>query len=256
MENDEWVTGNIRLSLGGEPLELQMTVPAKEVKPQRMLPIFQQMTSSFVGMTEQAIENFGEKISCHKGCGACCRQAVPLAEIEAYQIAETVENFPEPRRSQIKMRFEKAWQHFFEIGWFQRLDNCVNISPEDREKIILEYFHEQIACPFLENESCSIHEIRPLACREYLVSSPFENCSNPSANNIRMVRLPTKSSETVRKITNSENLNKIVNFIPLVLALEWVKIYPDNFPEKTGQQWMADFFTNLTKSEIPKKDEG
>jgi len=256
MQNEDWVTGNIRLSLGGEPFELQMTVPAREVKPQRMLPIFQQMTSSFVGMTEQAIENVGEKISCHAGCGACCRQAVPLAEIEAYKIAETVENLPEPRRSQIKMRFEKAWRHFSEIGWLKRLDNCVNVSSEDREKVILEYFHEQIACPFLENESCSIHEVRPLACREYLVTSPFENCSNPSAENVRMVKLPIKPSETVRKITNSENLNRVVNFLPLVFALEWVKIYPDNFPEKTGQQWMADFFTNLTKSDIPKKDKG
>jgi hypothetical protein len=25
----------------------------------------------------------------------------------------------------------------------------------------------------------------------------------------------------------------------------------ENFPEKTGEQWMADFFQNLTKSEIP-----
>ncbi|MGI8787991.1 MAG: YkgJ family cysteine cluster protein [Pyrinomonadaceae bacterium] len=252
MKNEDLVTGNVTLLLDGEPIDLQMTVPAKAVKAQRMLPVFQQMTNSFAEMAETAVENAGEKISCQKGCGACCRQAVPLAEIEAYQIAELVENLPEPRRSEIKLRFEKALQHFYEIGWFERLDGCGGATNEEREKVVMEYFYEQIACPFLEDESCSIHETRPLVCREYLVTSPAENCQKPSADVIRRIKFPIKASDTVRKITNSENLNKAVNFVPLILAVEWAKKHADHFPEKTGEQWMADFFTNLTKSELPK----
>ena len=110
MENEDWVTGNVRLSVGGEPLDLQMTVPAKPVNPQKMLPIFQQMTNSFVGMAENAVENAGGRISCSKGCAACCRQAIPLSEIEAYQIAETVEALSEPLRTEIKNKFETAWR--------------------------------------------------------------------------------------------------------------------------------------------------
>jgi Fe-S-cluster containining protein len=34
-------------------------------------------------------------------------------------------------------------------------------------------------CPFLEDESCSIHPDRPLVCREYLVTSPAELCAGP-----------------------------------------------------------------------------
>lgn len=251
MENQDWVTGNIRLSLGGEPLDLQLTVPAKPVKPQRMLPIYRQMTDSFVGMTENAVEAAGGAISCAKGCAACCRQAIPLAEIEAYQIAEMVESMPEPRRSEIKRRFDAAWHHFSEIGWFERLDNCAALSNEEREKVVLEYFHEGISCPFLEDESCSIHPERPLVCREYLVTSPPENCAQLTAEVIRMVEIPIKSSETVRKTTNSRNLKQSVSFVPLVLSLEWARKFPDGFPEKTGEGWMADFFTTLTKSAIP-----
>lgn len=253
MENEDWVTGNVRLSIGGEPFDLQMTVPAKPVKPQRMLPIFQQMTNSFVGMAETAVENAGGRISCSKGCGACCRQAIPLAEIEAYQIAEMVEALPEPRRTEIKNRFDAAWRHFSEKGWFERLDDCINLSAAERETVVLEYFYENVACPFLENECCSIHQARPLACREYLVTSPAVNCSHLAAEKIRMVDLPIKPSDTVRKITNSPNLNQSVNFVPLVLALEWAARNADRFPERTGEQWMAGFFTNLTKSEIPKE---
>ncbi len=41
------------------------------------------------------------------------------------------------------------------------------------------YFHLGIACPFLEDESCSIHADRPISCREYLVTSPAVNCADP-----------------------------------------------------------------------------
>jgi Fe-S-cluster containining protein len=252
MESEEWITGKIGITIGGVPLDFQMTIPAKPVKPQRMLPIFQQMTSSFVGMVEESFETAGEKISCGKGCAACCRQVIPLAEIEAYQIAEMVEALPEPRRGEIKKRFDAAWRHFYEISWFERLDKCSTASAEEREKIILDYFFENVACPFLEDESCSIHQTRPLVCREYLVTSPPENCSAPSSETVRKVEHPLKTSDTVRQITNSNRLNRVVNFVPLILALEWATRNSDEFPEKTGEQWMADFFTNLTKSEMPK----
>lgn len=254
MENEDWVTGNVRINIGGQPIDLQMTVPAKPVKPQRMLPIFQQMTNSFNGMAENAVENAGGKISCHKGCAACCRQAIPLAEIEAYRITEIVEAMPEPRRTEMKKRFETAWHHFAEIGWFERLDESFNLPPEERNKVIVEYFYEKIDCPFLEDECCSIHQTRPLGCREYMVTSPAENCWQLSPETVRMVELPVKTSGTVRKISNSAELNSSpANFVPLVLALEWTRRKADEFPEKTGEQWMADFFRNLTKSEIPKK---
>ena len=252
MENEDWITGNVRINIGGQPLDLQMTVPVKPVKPHRMLPIFQQITDSFVGMTETAVENAGGAVSCHKGCAACCRQAIPLSEIETYQITETVEAMPEPRRTEIKQRFETAWHHFADIGWFERLDETFKLSLEERSQLVVEYFNERIDCPFLEDECCSIHQTRPLGCREYLVTSPAENCRQLSAETVRMVELPVKTSDTVRKITNSAELNSSpANFVPLVLALEWTRRKTGEFPEKTGEQWMADFFRNLTKSEIP-----
>lgn len=255
MENEDWVTGNVRLTLGGEPFDLQMTVPAQPTKPQRMLPIFQQLTNSFVGLSENAVAEAGETVSCSKGCGACCRQLIPLAEIEAYKIAEMVEAMPEPRRSLIKSRFEAAWRHFYEIGWLNRLDDWAQFSDEDNHTLTAEYYYERVPCPFLEDESCSIHADRPLICREYLVTSPPENCAEPSPETVKRVGILIKPSAAVGDITNSRNLGSAVDFVPLILALEWTKKHHDEFPEKTGEQWMAAFFTNLSKREIPKNVE-
>jgi Fe-S-cluster containining protein len=260
MHNEEWITGKINLNISGKSLEMQMTVPVKPVKPQRMLPIFQQMTNSFVEMSVREAESAGRKISCKAGCGACCRQAVPIAEIEAYQIAELVEEMEEPRRTEIKKRFADACGHFDEIKWFERIENCARMksteSPEAVEKelesAVLEYFYQNIPCPFLENESCSIHESRPLVCREYLVTSPAENCARPTAETIKKVDLTAKPSKTLLAVGRTE-LSAFLGFVPLIRALEIAEKYPENFPEKSGQKWVSEFFENLTKTEIPEK---
>ena len=208
MQNEEWITGKVNIKIAGRPLSMEMTVPTAAVKPQRMLPIFQQMASSFVNLSVEAVNAVGAEISCKAGCGACCRQAVPLAEIEIYQIAELVESMEEPRRTEIKNRFAAGCDHFENIKWFERMENCAELArtaaPEIAEKAlesaVLEYFHQGVPCPFLENESCSIHQVRPLVCREYLVTSPAENCSEPSAENISKVPLLTKPSKPLMAV--------------------------------------------------------
>ena len=62
----EWITGNIVLNIQGQPIEMQMTVPAKPVKPHRMLPVFQQMANAFVGISSESVEREGNAIACIK----------------------------------------------------------------------------------------------------------------------------------------------------------------------------------------------
>ena len=46
----------------------------------------------------------GEAISCKAGCGACCRQLVPVSETEAHHLRDVVEAMPEPRRAAVTAR--------------------------------------------------------------------------------------------------------------------------------------------------------
>ena len=256
MDENEWVTGEVVMSIGGKPLKMEMTVPAKPVKPHRMLPVFQKMTNSFVEMSAMAAGVRGETVSCRAGCGACCRQPVPISELEVYNIAEVVDEMPEPRRSEIRQRFEAAADHFRKIGWFDRMKAIGDLTLTETKATVaseinkagVDYFREGVACPFLENESCSIHEARPLSCREYLVTSPATNCSQPTADNIKMVELLIKPSQTVRWIGTT---GTFTGFIPLIRALELAEANPEKFEEKTGERWAADFFGKLTSQDIP-----
>lgn len=249
---NEWVTGTVSLSIKGEPIEMELTVPAQPVKLRRMLPILQMMTNSFVEMSEQVVVRQGKQISCKAGCGACCRQAVPLAETEAYQIAELVENLPEPRRSEIKKRFADAVKFFHENSWFERMNSYGDLSKQERIDLVMEYFYEGIPCPFLENESCSIHTERPLGCREYLVTTPAEHCAKPTAQTVKPIEIMLKFSENLRQMAWTGRMDqKKINFVPLVRALEWTATYPENSAKKNGQEWMGEFFQRLTGDEIP-----
>ena len=252
MKNGNLATGQIKLVIKGKPLEVQVSVPVKPVKPQRMLPVLQKMTNLFVNIGVEATQSAGGEISCKKGCGACCRQPVPLPEFEAYNIAEIVEKMPEPRRSQIKARFEEALTHLTEIGWIERFEDCADYSESERTELFLDYFKEKIPCPFLVDDSCSIHQERPLACREYLVTNPAEHCSNPTANSINLIEIPVAPSKRLLKFGQKKPLRGL-NVIPLIMSLKWVRTNQDNFQKKTGEKWMADFLQQITENGMPNK---
>ncbi len=258
MENEEWVTGNVVLRVHGEPLEMQLTVPAAPVKPQRMLPIFQQMSSAVVDLSVNSLAGDNIEVSCKAGCGACCRQAVPISEVEAYQLADLVAAMPEPRQSVIRKRFADALAHFVSIRWFDELTDLQDMasahlpgfSPEKYTETVTNYMNEGIPCPFLEDESCSIHPDRPLVCREYLVTSPAENCANPTAETIKKVPIILKPSKALLKVGQTRNTEGLSSLM-MIEALDFVERHPDIFEEKTGERWAADFFGQLTQTEIP-----
>jgi len=101
----------------------------------------------------------------------------------------------------------------------------------------------------LEDESCSIHQNRPISCREYLVTNPAMNCEKPTAENMQMVPLALKPSRTVVRFGNTGRL-KDEGILLLVRALELAERYPEEFSERTGPEWMADFFGKLTGKEV------
>jgi Fe-S-cluster containining protein len=249
MDTDDSITGHVALRIGGQRVELEMTVPARPVRLHRMLPVFQQFTELVVDTGVQAAAAQGETVSCKAGCGACCRQAVPLSEAEVQQVAELVDALPEPRRSEIRARFASGVARVRASGWFDAIDAFVDAAQsapqeavaEELAQIVLQYFALGVPCPFLEDESCSIHADRPLACREFLVSSPAAHCSAPSAGTVRKIPLPMRPSRALWNIANTGRFGPH-RLLPLILALELAEAHPQQPAQKTGPEWMTAFF--------------
>ena len=152
-------------------------MPAGPTRLRQLLPLVQSFADAVVEGAAKGAEEQGLKISCKKGCGACCRQAVPISEVEARRIRDVVNELPEPRRSQVRARFAEARRRLAEAGLLDDLLHPGDWALRGNASFSLKYFYLGIPCPFLEEESCSIYADRPLTCREYLVTTPAENCA-------------------------------------------------------------------------------
>ena len=186
------------------------------------------LDDQLVRMSVAAVEREGKGVSCRKGCGACCRQVVPVSPAEAWLLADLVRSFPPARQAHVVARFAEANGRLrgsaFASAYGGRRYDVFASSMDAFLEMGLEYLRLGVPCPFLEDESCSIYAARPTVCREFLVTSPAAYCADPG-------RLPVES--VPKAVSLTECLSKVSALvtggepqaIPLTLALDWAEAH-------------------------------
>lgn len=245
------LTANLEFGSAEFRMRVSITVPTAPVRTRQALPVFQSLADQVVDRTVEHLQRQGERISCKKGCAACCRQLVPVGPAEAHALHDLVERLPEPRRSAIRARFAAAQRRLEEAGLLHTLRRIEQLSEERRRALGIDYFALGLACPFLEDECCSIHPERPIACREYLVTSPAENCSRPSPETVRGVQLPLKVWTAVARLDDPPDGLHPLRWVPLVLALEWAIAHRAEAPPRPGPDLVRGLLRHLTGKDVP-----
>jgi Fe-S-cluster containining protein len=224
-------TATLRLTAGDLRIAHPITIPNAAVPAREIVPALQGLVNAVVAAAES-----GQPVSCRKGCGACCRQLVPVSRTEGERLLDLVEAMPRERRKEIRRRFAAAEAILAPAGFAERAGKT------DRE-LSTSYFALRVPCPFLEDESCSIHPERPLMCREYLVTSPPELCDGPLQEGVTPVAVP-KISLAARKLQSETD-----DWFPLALLLAWSRKQPRGGTRRTGQQWIQKFLERLGTSQ-------
>jgi Fe-S-cluster containining protein len=244
-------------------------VPEGPIRAVDLLPMLHELNDALIGVAVAEAESQGRRVSCRAGCGACCRQIVPISEIEARYLADLIAAMPNEQRERVTARFSDVVAKLSASGLLE-----VPSDPGERHRLGMDYFRLGLPCPFLENESCSIHDHRPASCREYLVTSPAANCSAPTGENIQMVELPAKLSLALYRFSDgqgeertgrggvlSENAEpdasrarcaridgEPARWMPLPRLLEWAAEHRDDpQPTARGPELFRGFMTRLTK---------
>jgi Fe-S-cluster containining protein len=225
-------TATLRLTVGDLKIVHPITVPSGPVAAADVMPALQGLVNAVVEAAEAGLMKSGESISCRKGCGACCRQLVPVSRTEGERLLALVEAMPRERRTALHARFAAAEAALEGAGLAQRGQKT------DRE-MSLAYFALRLPCPFLEEESCSIHPERPLVCREYLVTSPADLCAGPAQEGVTPVAVP-KVSMAARGLQNEGE-----DWFPLALLMKWAKTRPRKDVRKTGPEWTQRFLKGI-----------
>jgi Fe-S-cluster containining protein len=220
-------TATLRLAVGDLRIVHSITVPSVPVAAADVVPALQGLVNAVVAAAEA-----GQRISCRKGCGACCRQLVPVSRTEGERLLQLIEAMPAPRRQTLAARFDAAEAAIAAAGLKER------DGRSDRE-LSTSYFALGLPCPFLEEESCSIHPERPLVCREYLVTSPAELCSGPAQEGVTPVAVP-KVSLAARGLQGESD-----DWFPLALLMAWSRTRPRKPERRPGPQWVQRFLKSL-----------
>lgn len=200
---------------GGGAVAARATVPAGPTQPSGVVPALHRVCDALVADRVESVLAAGADISCRFGCGACCRQLVPILETEAAYLAGIVDEMPAERRAELLAR----WQHVLVVledrGLLGRLRRFADLTRQERRELVVAYFRLGLACPFLEAESCSIYAERPLACREYLVTSPPEACRGFGGETVTKVPMPNSVLNRLLAL----NVDR-AGCLPLILALD------------------------------------
>ncbi len=211
---------NFKLEFVDRTISASVDLPASPVTPTSLLPVLQGFTNAIVGLAEARASEAGLAISCRKGCAACCRQLVPVAEPELRYLAEVVAALPGERQRVVRERFREALRRADAAGLGEAMRSTERLDLEEHDALLNAYLDLWIPCPFLEEESCSIHAVRPLQCREHLVLTPAENCKRPTPETVQALAMPMRPSQALYRLGQ-----KGLRWMPLVLALEWTEAH-------------------------------
>ena len=131
----------------------------EDEKLQPWLPLLleiQQLTNQAVAA---AIKADGRKLACGRGCASCCRTHtdIPVYPLELMGI---------------------AWYATEKLSGELR----------DRVRTQLQQHRDLGACPFLVDDACAIHPLRPMACRQFnvfnTVCAPGEDAFHTRLNDV------------------------------------------------------------------------
>jgi Fe-S-cluster containining protein len=185
-----------------------------------MVRVLQELGGGIVAAAEEASRRRGEPISCREGCGACCRQMVPVSPDEAVRLADLVRAMPWRRRDRVRARFREAAARLRAAGALPpSWSPGAAPKPEERRPFSERYFAAAVPCPFLEEERCTIHPDRPMACREYSVTTPASLCARPTEESVRTVEVPARLARLLFR-WDGRRFAEEARWLPLVLSLE------------------------------------
>jgi Fe-S-cluster containining protein len=247
---------SFQVPVGGGFLNATATLPTGRTTLTQLLPVIQNIENAILARVGEEANEAGTPISCRAGCGACCRQMVPVSFFEAEALAEWFETLPEQRRLELEGRFHRALLTLRDAGVIEKLvgDEWM-LDKEAATQMAVDYFHAGVPCPFLEDESCSIHPIRPLSCREYLVTSPPALCKDPSVNQVAGVQLPVKLSRVLFAFGQKMAQDRR-GWLPLIFLMAWRQRgqKPGDFVAGSGEEVLRRFLQQL--AEMPADENG
>lgn len=216
----------ISLNTSAGQITTAVDVPTGFVPITSIVPLMRRLGEEVQALEVARAGEQGRVPSCQKGCAACCRMLVPLSAPEAFAVREWVRSRSVEQQARIIARFTETKARLLSKGIWQPLSALCGASDpwsdEALDEMNRRYYALRLACPFLEEERCTIYDERPAACRELLVTSPADQCEDLIANPVNTIPAPMRVS-TILGLLWQDVTSTSTRLIPLPLVLDWAE---------------------------------
>ena len=217
-------------------------VPAGFVPITAILPLMRSLGGEAQVLEQRRLLEAGQRISCEKGCAACCRMLVPISVPEAFALTNAIDQLDQNERNRLLAKLDLAQQQLARAGILKQLsslaDSSEPLNDEAIEPLNRAYYALRMPCPFLDNETCSIYADRPAACRELAVTSPATECQEMTKQTVQPVPVAVRLS-TALSLLWADLSGTAPRLIPLPLAVDWARRHKE---EQTNQWTGTELF--------------
>ena len=213
-----------RLSCLGAELALRVQVPDARASLADVVPLARSICDLLTGLVERDAAARGLTISCRKGCGDCCTNyLVPMTAPEAFRLLDDLGALGDGERRRLEAAFTAAAGRLEASGLcevYRGMDPADADSPRRQRDLAGKWWSaNRFPCPLLRDAACSHYPLRPMPCREFLVTSPPDNCRNNSET--RLHRPFAMHSLLSRWAAELEGTRGVLVLLPNFLA--WVQ---------------------------------
>ncbi len=240
-KKNKQIHATFNLKIIDDVLEMEASVPDSRTSAVDLVPVFQKLTNQIVAHSIELTERKGKTISCKAGCGACCKQPVPVTLLEVEHLNRVVRKMPEQRQRRVRETFAHHLKVVEDAGFSGPLQKLAELEPEQRHALAKDYFELGLECPFLENQSCSIYQDRPLECREFLVTSDPQHCASLDPEGIEHIDRQVWMASALRKLSIDSQNSDSGGWVLMIFALELAKSGRLRFKKRPGKEWLERF---------------
>jgi len=232
---------DLALDIFGEALHIQIAYRDCQATLADIMPVARLLSSKIIQIALSNLHCNGVTVPCAKGCIAhCCSFLVPLSVPELFQLKDDIIAMPQSQRKRIVRKSTLAARCILKSpppGIFA--DKSENPSYNETERIPLIshwYANLELACPFLNEpeKTCGIYNHRPLACREYFVTTHPSQCARGSSD-ADIVELPVSITEVLGQMTSNLEYYTEAEAVMAPLVLLWCQ----NNMSRAKRSWPA-----------------
>jgi len=218
------------LDVLGEPVYLRIVVKDQQAGLADIVPAARILASKIVQTTTDRLRAFGASVPCHKGCALCCKYLISVSVPEAFQLAEEAMMMPVEQRRHMVGSCSSVNRQLHEF-----MSKCVGRNGDEQtgridgqrlRQLSAWHFEQQIPCPFLCDNVCTIYEQRPVVCREHLVVGPTVPCGTGQTDTEQRIGVPIRPirMRDALKILASDLEGTIEESILLPSVFDWCRV--------------------------------